>query len=202
MIFKYNFIFDTKLIQSFVKIKNLKILDFGCGTGVWSNKNLRYKNIKKVTLYDNNKKLIKILKKKYSHKKIEVNFNFENIIKKSSYNLVIMSSVIQYINLGQFKKLIKNIFNIKKNKKKKLFIIITDIPNLPRPIEFFLMPIFNIKRFIFVLTMIFNKEYKKINFNLYKKKDFYFLKKDFQLSFKQNIHDLKYLRYTLILKSK
>ena len=113
-----------------------------------------------------------------------------------------MSSVIQYINLGQFKKLIKNIFNIKKNKKKKLFIIITDIPNLPRPIEFFLMPIFNIKRFIFVLTMIFNKEYKKINFNLYKKKDFYFLKKDFQLSFKQNIHDLKYLRYTLILKSK
>ena len=64
------------------------------------------------------------------------------------------------------------------------------------------MPFFNLKRFIFVLKMIFSSKYKKINFYLHRKEDFYFLKKKFNILYTQNIHDLKYLRYSLILKSK
>ena len=84
MIFKYNSVLDIKQIQNLIRIKNLKILDFGCGTGAWSQNNLKDKNIKKITLYDKNKQLIKILKKKYNQKKIEINFNFKNIIKKKT----------------------------------------------------------------------------------------------------------------------
>ena len=198
MIFKYNSSLDIKQIQTFTKISQLKILDFGCGIGVWSQKNLKNKKIKKITLYDKNKKLIKILKKKYSQKKIEVNFNLKDIMRRKNYNLIIISSVIQYMSIEKFKKLIEIIGK----SKKKLFIIIADIPILPRPLEFVLMPFFNLKRFIFVLKMIFSSKYKKINFYLHRKEDFYFLKKKFNILYTQNIHDLKYLRYSLILKSK
>ena len=50
--------------------------------------------------------------------------------------------------------------------------------------------------------MIFNNEYKKLNFYLHKKENFSFLKKEFETLYVKNIHDLKYLRYTLILKLK
>ena len=183
MIFKYNFTFDIKLIQSFIKTRNLKILDYGCGTGAWSKNSLTKSSVKKITLYDKNKKLIKILKKKYNHKKVEINFNLKSIIKKKDYNLIFVSSVIQYINYYEFRKLIENILNNKKKRKKNLFIIITDIPKFARPIELLLMPIFNFKRFIFVLSMFFNKEYKKLKFYIYKKEDFNFLDKNFKISF-------------------
>ena len=174
MIFKYNSIFNIKLIQNLTKIKQLKILDFGCGIGVWSQNNLENKNIKKIILHDKNKKLIQILKKKYIQKKIEINFNFKDIIKKKSYNLIIISSVIQYMSIIKFKKLINSITQNKQKPKKKLFIIITDIPMLPRPFEFVLMPFFNLKRFFFTFKMIFNNEYKKLDFYLHKKTDFGF----------------------------
>ena len=82
-----------------------------------------------------------------------------------------MSSVIQYISIIEFKKLIKIISQNKRGQKKKLFIIITDIPILPRSFEFALMPFFNLKRFFFVFRMIFSNEYKKLNFYLHKKKE-------------------------------
>ena len=202
MIFKYNSIFNIKLIQSLTKIKQLKILDFGCGVGVWSQSNLNNKNIKKIILYDKNKKLIKILKKKYNQKKITINFNFRDIVKKRSYNIVIMSSVIQYMSIAKLTKLIETVSQNKKKSKKKLFIIITDIPVLPRPFEFVLMPFFNLKRFFFTAKMIFDKEYKKLDFYLHEKSEFKFLEKKFDVLYAQNINDLKYLRYSLILKLK
>jgi len=202
MIFKYNSIFDIKLIQNFTKIRQLQILDYGCGTGVWTKKNLENKDIKNITLYDKNKGLLKILKKKNRQKKIEINFNLKSIIKKKNYNLVIMSSVIQYISITKLKELIETITQSKKKERKKLFIIIADIPILPRPLEFILMPFFNLKRFFFVIKMIFNNEYKKLNFYLHKKDDIFFLKKKFKTLYAQNIHDLKHLRYSLILKLK
>ena len=118
MIFKYNSVLDIKQIQNLIRIKKLKILDFGCGIGVWSQKNLKNENIKKITLYDKNKKLIKILKEKYNQKKVEINFNFKDIIRKRNYNLVIISSVIQYISIIKFKKLIEIISKSKKKEKR------------------------------------------------------------------------------------
>ena len=56
-------------------------MDFGCGIGVWSQKNLKNENIKKIILYDKNKELIKILKEKYNQKKVEINFNFKESLK-------------------------------------------------------------------------------------------------------------------------
>ena len=122
MIFKYNSILDIKKIQNFTKIKKFEILDFGCGTGVWSQQNLNDKNIKRITLYDNNKTLIKILKKKYTQKKIKINFNFKNAIKSQRYNLIIISSVIQYMSIAKFKELIKIFLKNKKTKKKIFFL--------------------------------------------------------------------------------
>ena len=200
MIFKYNSVLDIKQIQNLTGIKKLKIFDFGCGIGVWSQKNLKNKNIKKLTLYDKNKGLIKILKEKYNQKKVEINFNFKDIIRKRNYNLVIISSVIQYISIIKFKKLIEIISKSKKKRKEKLFIIIADIPILPRPFEFVLMPFFNLKRFFFFFKIVFTNEYKKLNYYLHKRQDFYFLRKKFNIMYAQNIGDVKYLRYSLILK--
>ena len=202
MIFKYNSFLNIKLIQNLVRTKNLKILDFGCGTGVWSQNNLKNKNIKNIILYDKNKKLIKILKKKYSQKKVKINFSLKSIIKKKNYNLVIISSVIQYMNIAEFKKIINLIAQNKRKQKRNFHIIITDIPVLPRPLEFILMPFFNIKRFLFFLSVIFNHDYKKLKFYLHEKKDFSFLKNKFKIIFTKNIHDLKYLRYSIVLKLK
>ena len=202
MIFKYNSFLNIKLIQNLVRTKNLKILDFGCGTGVWSQNNLKNKNIKNIILYDKNKKLIKILKKKYSQKKVKINFSLKSIIKKKNYNLVIISSVIQYMSIAEFKKIINLIAQNKRKQKGNFHIIITDIPVLPRPLEFILMPFFNIKRFLFFLSVIFNHDYKKLKFYLHEKKDFSFLKNKFKIIFTKNIHDLKYLRYSIVLKLK
>ena len=202
MIFKYNSILDIKKIQNFTKIKKFEILDFGCGTGVWSQQNLNDKNIKRITLYDKNKTLIKILKKKYTQKKIKINFSFKNAVKNQRYNLIIISSVIQYMSIAKFKELIKIFLKNKKTKKKYFFVIITDVPSFPRPFEFILMPFFNLKRFFYVFKMIFSGEYQKLNYYLHKKQDFDFLRKKFKVEYYQNFHDLKYLRYSLILKLK
>jgi len=197
MIFHYNNPINITKIDHITKLKKLEILDFGCGIGNWFSQDLNLKKIKKIILYDNNSRLKNFLKKKYTNKKFDIEFNYKNI-KKKKFNVVIFSSVIQYIPSQQLKKIIND---LKKNKK-KLFIIFIDVPYLPRILEFFLLPFFNLKRFIYVLKLIFLSEYKKMNFFTYKKNNFNIFKNKFDLIFLKNIHDLKFLRYSLVMRLK
>ena len=138
MIFQYEYKFSLNKIIKCSNSNNLNILDFGCGIGNWRIDDIKSKHIKKITLFDKNKRLIKILKKRYRSKKIDINFNYNKVVKNKFFNLIIFSSVIQYMSP---KELLELISKLKKNKK-KLIIIITDIPYLPRFIEFLLLPFF------------------------------------------------------------
>jgi hypothetical protein len=198
MIFKYNYHFNISKIQRLVNSKKLKILDFGCGLGNWNKKIIYSKLINKIILYDKNKNLINILKKKYPSQKIEINFNLKKIIKIKDYNTIIFSSVIQYISQDKLKKIIKKLTKGKKN----ITIIFIDVPYLPRIIEFFLLPFFSFKRFLFTLKLLSSNNYNKINYFLYNKEKFKPFNKKFDLKFLCNLHDLKFLRYTLVMKLK
>ncbi len=198
MIFQYNYMFNLRTILKLIKFKNLNILDFGCGIGNWNEKNINSNRLKKVTLFDKNKGLEKFLKSKYKSKKIVVNFNIKSIKKNKFFNVLIFSSVIQYISPKKLKKIISD---FSKNKS-KLVIIITDIPYLPRSIEFLLLPFFNFRRFCFTLNLIFSKKYNKMNYNTFKKKDFHDFKDKFFVRYINNIHDLKFLRYSLVMTLK
>jgi len=199
MIFNYNSRINFHRLLNLISIKKLEILDFGCGNGVWELNKINNKRIKKIVLYDKNKKLLPKLRKKYKNIKIKINFNFNSLVNNKKYNLIIFSSVIQYIRKSDFIKIIEK---ITKNKKNKIFIAIIDIPFLPRPLEFILMPFFNLRRFFYVLKIFFLKKYKKLDYYTYKKNDFNSLKKKFKIKYIRNLHDLIYLRYSLILESR
>ncbi len=199
MIFNYNSRINFHRLLNLISIKKLEILDFGCGNGIWELSKINNKRIKKIVLYDKNKKLLPKLRKKYKNIKIKINFNFNSLVNNKKYNLIIFSSVVQYIQKSDFIKIIEK---ITKNKKNKIFIAIIDIPFLPRPLEFILMPFFNLRRFFYVLKIFFLKKYKKLDYYTYKKNDFNPLKKKFKIKYIRNLHDLIYLRYSLILESR
>ena len=198
MIFHYKSKLKIRQLIELSNQKKINILDFGCGIGNWSSEDLKLKSVKNVTLFDIDKKLIKILKKKYPQKKVKINFDYKKIVNQNTFNLVLFSSVIQYISQKKLKKII---YDLSKNKK-NLVIVINDIPFLPRIIEFFLLPFFNFKRFLFALSLIFSKNYTKMNFHLYKKNNFQYYRKKFKIRFLMNLHDLKYLRYSIIMALK
>ena len=112
--------------------------------------------------------------------------------------MIIFSSVIQYISKNKLKKIIKD---LKKNKK-QLVILITDIPYIPRILEFLFLPMFNLKRFFYILKHCFSKKYIKLNYFLYKLDDFEELRNIFDIKRILNLHDLKILRYSVILSLK
>lgn len=199
MIFNYDhYQIDIKTLIKLSGQKKRRILDFGCGKGVWGQNRTSIKGIDKIILYDKEKKLTGFLKKKYKLKKIKINFNYKKILNKEKYNIVIFSSVIQYIEKNKLKRII---YDIAKNKSREIFIL-SDVPLLPRFLEFIILPILNFRRFIFVCSIIFSRKYKNVNYNYYKKNDFNFYSKDFDVSFHSNLHDLKLLRRTIVLKLK
>ena len=202
MIFDIQTKIDLKFIKNFTKLNKLKILDLGCGIGAWNKKDIKKKFIQKIILYDNNKKLIKKLKKKYKEKKVKIIFDLNKIINKENFNLVIISSVIQYIGKEKLKKLIDKITKNINIKKENFYIFILDIPRFPRMIEFFLLPLFDCKRFLFVSSLFLNKDYKKINYHIYNNNDLSYLEKKFFVTKIKNLLKLKILRYSLVLKLK
>ena len=55
---------------------------------------------------------------------------------------------------------------------------------------------------MYVLKLVFLSEYKKMNFFTYKKNSFNIFKNKFDLIFLKNLHDLKFLRYSLVMRLK
>jgi len=199
MIFDYNsYTINPEKLIRLSGLKKGSILDFGCGKGVWKLNKINFRNIDNIILYDNQKKLIRFLKKKYKKKKFKINFNFKSILEKEKYNIVFFSSVVQYLGKKKLKKLI---YQLSKKKNVDSFIL-SDVPYLPRIIEFILLPLINLNRFFFVLKILFSRKYINLNYYKYRKNDFNIFKKDFNIKFYKNLHDLKILRYTVILKKK
>jgi SAM-dependent methyltransferase len=199
MIFNYSYnLIDTKDIVNIKKkyLKKINVLDFGCGAGSWNSNNLKI--INKVYLYDKNKKLIKILKKKYKNKKIIITFN-KKIFFKKDINLIIFSSVIQYINNKELKKIFNKI--IDNYKKKKLLILINDHPNLPRIIELLFLPFVNWKKLIYSLTLL-NKNYFKIKLFKHKIHNKDYLINNFEFKKIDSSFNIFRKKYLLILKEK
>ena len=78
--YKYNLVDfkDIIKIKKKSKIKKINLLDFGCGSGSWDEKKIK-KEINSIYLFDRNKDLIPILKKKYKSKKIFIEFDKKNL---------------------------------------------------------------------------------------------------------------------------
>ena len=100
---------QTNKFANIVNKKKLNILDYGCGVGIWSKEDIKNKKFKKITLFDKNKKLINFLTKKYNNRKIEINFDKKKILNKKNYDLVIFSSVIQYMSKDEIKLILKRL---------------------------------------------------------------------------------------------
>ena len=202
ILFKYNYkLFDLNdilKIKKNYKIKKLNILDFGCSTGVWDEKKLQ-KNLIDVYLYDKNKELLPILKKKYKNKNIFISFDKKKIFKKK-INLIIFSSVLQYMSNIEVDKVFLEI--IRKYRNKKIFIIINDLPIYPRYIEFFLLPLINLRVFFYSLTLIFNRRYLKINYFHHRIYNRSIFKKNFHIKELGYSKDMKFLRKRLLLSFK
>ena len=183
--------------ETFFKLipKNCVIVDYGCGTGIWAKKNINHFKVKKIKLFDYNNLSLPILKKKYlRYKKISILDNLD-----LNGSVLLLNSVIQYINKQKFDILTKKIFSKKSNFK---IIIISDIPKFPRFIEAIIMLIINPKRLMIGIKYLLNKNY--INLGFYQKNLNEVVKnrQNFDFHKFKNLNDEKYLRYSLIFKSK
>ena len=61
MIFNYNFTLKFSEIDKILLLNQYNILDYGCGQGIWSVKDIDVTKIKKINLYDRNPGYLKIL---------------------------------------------------------------------------------------------------------------------------------------------
>jgi len=202
-LFDYNYkLLDFKdilKIKKILRLKDLYILDYGCGKGIWEKNQL--KRIKRLTLYDVNNELMQILFQKYgNNKNVDINFKKKNIFKKKT-NLIILSSVIQYMSNSQIKNFLRNVK--KKYRNKKILIFLNDHPLQFRIIELILLPFINLKKFFESFKLIFKIRYMNTSYfthNIYRNN---YIMKNFFIRDLGYIQDMKYLRkkYLLILKN-
>ena len=104
-IFKYFSRLDTVTIAKIINKKKINVLDYGCGVGTWTKKDLINKSFNKITLYDKNQKLYDYLKEKYKNRKVLINFNKNKVLENNkNYDLVVLSSVAQYLSKNELMK--------------------------------------------------------------------------------------------------
>jgi len=201
-IFDYKYVLldfkDILKIKKKFRLKKLNILDFGCGIGFWEFEQIKI--INNIILFDKNKKLIPYLKKKYSkNKNISINFNKKEVFKKN-INIILISSVIQYMNNLELEELFSEIS--KKYNKKEIIVFINDHPVNFRIVEFFLLPFINIRKFFESLKLILRIKYLKTNYYKHDLKQKKFIKKRFNVTDFGYIEDMKFLRKKFILTLK
>ena len=201
-IFKYQYnLIDFKdilKIKKISKIKKINLLDFGCGSGSWDEKKID-KEINSIYLYDKNKDLMPILKKKYSSRKISIEFNERKIFKKD-INIIVFSSVIQYMSDKELNEIFSKIIRIYKNKK--IYIFINDHPLKKRIIELLMLPFINLNKFLYSISLIYKIKYlttKHYFHDIYKRR---YIVNNFFIKKMGFIDDMKYLRGKFILISK
>ena len=182
----YNLKFDIDKFLSLLEEKE-KILDFGCGNGIWENK--LYPQIEKIYLFDIDKKLKDDLKKKYNSEQ----FNVINSIKNIQFDVVLMQSVIQYLSDDEVSN-----FLIEAKYPEK--IIISDIPKFNRFIELFLLLLFNQRRFYFSIKTVLLKNYLVTDFYFRNYKAYIKLFKNYKIQKINNLSEGKLTRYSLVLE--
>ena len=102
--FKFNIFF--KLIPK--KKGGNTVIDYGCGKGIWSKDNINNSQLKKIKLYDKNKSLASLIKEKY-HKYDKITYSDKLSL---SGDILLMNSVLQYIDNKEWDILSKKIFNL------------------------------------------------------------------------------------------
>ena len=151
-----------------INSKNINVLDYGCGNCLLH----KYLRFRKIFLFDLDPKYYEylILTKTTKFK------NFNEIIKsKNKFNLILINSVIQYIDPNKLEKILTHLYRKLNNNG---IIIISDIPTKTRFLEIFssLNLIFFLKVIVYFVSKpkYFNLQYfiypKKILGNLIKKK--------------------------------
>lgn len=177
--------FNTKKFLEIIKNYN-SILDYGCGYGLFKKSNkINY-------LYDSNKILIPILKKKYKKNK---SFKILKSPKFKNIDVFFMNSVFQYLSLSKIDKLKKKMGNFK-------IIIISDIPKFSRGVEAFFLIFLNPTRLIQGIINFIKKDepYTRLKFNYYSIKKIKKIFKEFKIQIIPNLDNVKFTRYTIILK--
>ena len=191
-----NFFYSTELnlrkFLSHLPNKKNTILDFGCGNGVFDNKENFNKKIKIIKMTDKNKKLKKLILNKYKkNSKITWTQNINN-----RYDVIFIYSVIQYLNFYEYKKMI-NFFL----KKKPDLILISDIPKFPRLVEALFLIFLNPYKLFIAIKYLLKKKYLKTSYYFKKQQDLIVTNKNYNYKMQTNLNSDK-LRYSLIIQKK
>ena len=175
--FFYSSPFDFKNFYLLLPKKKNIILDYGCGNGIFSKKNLTQKKIKFIYMFDRNKELKKYIKNKYKKlKKIKWTDDMD-----LNYNVVLINSVSQYLSKYYYRKLIN--FFIKKGVE---LIVISDVPKYHRIIETCILLFAYPKDFLHGLSYLLNRKYLSLNYYFKKKQDLIIKNNKYDYVFREN----------------
>lgn len=185
--------FNEKYFLKIIPNKKNIILDYGCGKGVFTKITLKDNKIGKILCYDIDKNLKKFIKKKYiKNRKIRWINNYHN----HNFNIVLINSVIQYIDKYQWKKTL----NFFLNKKSVKIIIISDISFYHRIIEIFYLLVFFPSIFIKFLKFYLNRDYISTKYYFKTMKEIISKKNNIKFEKKNNFFGNHLPRYSLIIK--